>query len=203
MNKHKLNTPQTKNYPTLSSTAGKAWASALERLSRKYGWNSSGRKQQAAGFTIIEVVLVLAIASLIFLMVFVALPALQRNQRDIQRKNDLSLVLSAARNFQSNNRGELPANWNVFLRNSYLIPNEGDIFVDPDGSGYVFYGEHPIGTLPTDMKWQGSDYRRGDTVIYTSKGARCNGGNTAPQSGANSFALSIVLEGGGVYCLNN
>ncbi len=38
------------------------------------------------GFTIIEVVLVLAIAGLIFLMVFIALPALQRAQRDSQRK---------------------------------------------------------------------------------------------------------------------
>ena len=34
------------------------------------------------GFTIIEVVLVLAVAGLIFLMVFLALPALQRAQRD-------------------------------------------------------------------------------------------------------------------------
>ena len=34
------------------------------------------------GFTIIEVVLVLAIAGLIFLMVFIALPALQRSQRN-------------------------------------------------------------------------------------------------------------------------
>ena len=34
------------------------------------------------GFTIIEVVLVLAIAALIFLMVFIALPALQASQRD-------------------------------------------------------------------------------------------------------------------------
>ena len=38
------------------------------------------------GFTIIEVVLVLAIAGLIFLMVFIALPALQRSQRDTQKK---------------------------------------------------------------------------------------------------------------------
>ena len=37
------------------------------------------------GFTIIEVVLVLAIGGLIFLMVFIALPALQRSQRDAQR----------------------------------------------------------------------------------------------------------------------
>ena len=40
------------------------------------------------GFTIIEVVLVLAIAGLIFLMVFVALPALQRSQRDTQRRDE-------------------------------------------------------------------------------------------------------------------
>lgn len=44
------------------------------------------------GFTIIEVVLVLAIAGLIFLMVFLALPALQRSQRDTQRKQDVAMV---------------------------------------------------------------------------------------------------------------
>ena len=38
------------------------------------------------GFTIIEVVLVLAVAGLIFLMVFLALPALQRAQRDTTKK---------------------------------------------------------------------------------------------------------------------
>jgi len=42
-----------------------------------------------SGFTIIEVVLVLAIAGLIFLVVFLALPALQRSQRDSQRRTDL------------------------------------------------------------------------------------------------------------------
>ncbi|MBS7346174.1 MAG: type II secretion system protein, partial [Candidatus Sacchiramonaceae bacterium] len=44
-------------------------------------------KHKKYGFTIIEVVLVLAIAGLIFLVVFIALPALQRNQRDTQREN--------------------------------------------------------------------------------------------------------------------
>lgn len=48
-----------------------------------------------SGFTIIEVVLALAIAGLIFLMVFIALPALQRNRRDSQSKQDLAKVLSA------------------------------------------------------------------------------------------------------------
>ena len=46
------------------------------------------------GFTISEVVLVLAIGGLIFLMVFIALPALQRSQRDTQRKDDLARFMS-------------------------------------------------------------------------------------------------------------
>ncbi len=57
------------------------------------------------GFTIIEVVLVLAIAGLIFLMVFIALPALQRSQRDTGRKNDASTVAAALNSYQSSSRG--------------------------------------------------------------------------------------------------
>ena len=52
-------------------------------------------KKLNKGFTIIEVVLVLAIAGLIFLMVFIALPALQRGQKDSQREQDLSRVQTA------------------------------------------------------------------------------------------------------------
>ena len=57
------------------------------------------------GFTIIEVVLVLAIAGLIFLMVFLALPALQRAQRDTQRKQDVAMVVTALHNWKANNKG--------------------------------------------------------------------------------------------------
>ena len=65
------------------------------------------------GFTIIEVVIVLAIAGLIFLMVFLALPALQRSQRNQLYKNNLSLVISALQNYRSNNGGRrIPATGN-------------------------------------------------------------------------------------------
>jgi len=69
------------------------------------------------GFTIIEVVLVLAIAGLIFLMVFIALPALQRNQRDQARKTDVSTIASAVTSYTSNNRGAFPT---VTQLSSYL-----------------------------------------------------------------------------------
>lgn len=60
------------------------------------------------GFTIIEVVLVLAIAGLIFLMVFVALPALNSSQRDTQRKNDVAILAAAVRDYMKYNRGKTP-----------------------------------------------------------------------------------------------
>lgn len=64
--------------------------------------------KQQKGFTIIEVILVLAIAALIFLMVFIALPALQRGQRDTARKNDVGDIASAVTNYTSNNNGTFP-----------------------------------------------------------------------------------------------
>lgn len=60
------------------------------------------------GFTIIEVVLVLAIAGLIFLMVFVAFPALQRNQKDARRTQDIGRVQSSLINWQNNHNNRLP-----------------------------------------------------------------------------------------------
>ncbi len=68
----------------------------------------SKQELKQKGFTIIEVVLVLAIAALIFLMVFIALPALQRNTRDQARKESVGKVASAITTYQSNKRGSQP-----------------------------------------------------------------------------------------------
>jgi prepilin-type N-terminal cleavage/methylation domain-containing protein len=60
------------------------------------------------GFTIIEVLIVLAIAGLILLIVFLAV-ALQRNSRNTGRKNDISRLGGAATEYVSNNNGTLPS----------------------------------------------------------------------------------------------
>ena len=114
------------------------------------------------GFTIIEVVLVLAIAGLIFMMVFIALPALQRSQRDTQRSNDIARVQTALNQYQANNRGAIPSGtgyvqghneqktgndkpevgtWGYFY-DQYLIVKAGggqDVFADPDGGYYSLW----------------------------------------------------------------
>ena len=45
-------------------------------------------KKRSEGFTIIEVMIVLAIGGLIMLIVFLAVPSLQRSQRNTNRNND-------------------------------------------------------------------------------------------------------------------
>ena len=61
------------------------------------------------GFTIIEVMIVLAIAGLIVLVVFLAVPALQRNSRNTQRKQDVQAVLGAIQEWISlNGSNKLP-----------------------------------------------------------------------------------------------
>ncbi len=57
------------------------------------------------GFTIIEVLIVLAIAGLIMLIVFLAVPALQRNSRNTSRRSDVSRVLGAVQEVSANSNG--------------------------------------------------------------------------------------------------
>ena len=59
-------------------------------------------KKTEKGFTIIEVALVLAIGALIFLVVFLAVPALQRNQRNDARKRDISNIVEAIHDYNAN-----------------------------------------------------------------------------------------------------
>lgn len=66
-------------------------------------------KNEQEGFTIIEVMIVLVIAAVILLIVFLAVPALQRNSRNTQKKNVASNVLAASGEFSNNNNGSVPA----------------------------------------------------------------------------------------------
>ena len=152
------------------------------------------QKNNQKGFTIIEVVLVLAIAALIFLMVFIALPALQRSQRDTQRKADVARVQTAIQNYQSNNRNALPSDteFNTVLIPKYLTVG-GDAFADPNGNDYSF----KTGTAP-------STFDTANSYMYFTRGAVCDGDN-GPKTGQgqSKVAIQYKLEGGGTACVNN
>lgn len=153
------------------------------------------------GFTIIEVVLVLAIAALIFLMVFVAYPALSRGQRDTQRKNDLSRASTAITNAMTNNRGRIPANvTDQNFIDSYLVAG-GDSFTDPSGKPYnIQTGDE---TVPTSID---AVEDVDEVTIYFTDDSVCSdsvAGGIDTGKGDRKFALRIVLEGGGVACVSN
>lgn len=58
------------------------------------------------GFTLLEIVIVLAIAALIMIIVFLAITGTQRSQRDQARKDGLNRVLSQGSSFTSNKNGK-------------------------------------------------------------------------------------------------
>ena len=170
------------------------------------------------GFTIIEVVLVLAIAGLIFLMVFIALPALQRSQRNTRRRSDMARILAAFTEYQSNT-GRMPStdtDLNNFIqkyvgaakqtkdgtRTDSNTACDGDQFCDPDGSMYSLTRNSPFTTTSHFQNF-------GDTfnheITYYS-GARCDTENNravGTGGGVSDVAISYVLEGGAVYCGDN
>jgi len=172
--------------------------------------NSSNKQK---GFTIIEVVLVLAIAGTIFLMVFIALPALQRNTRDSQRKQDLSRMQTAVSNYTGNNRGNLPSStqWGTFV--SQYLTVGSDTFVDPSGVPSTGTGGgNGVTTYvlianpnPADVNGLAGSFATLQNVIYYGVGFGCSPTNGAvlTAGGTRKVALQMALEGGGIYCVNN
>ena len=179
------------------------------------------------GFTIIEVVLVLAIAGLIFLMVFIALPALQRSQRNTQREDDLSRILTAANDYQTNNNGKSP--WDAGATNTNFVKRyidetcntgvtdgdqyecDGDQFRDPDGENYAMKGNGSLKATPTGFTITAegaSSYKlNSDTFNHTFQAvtyASCGDEGIAVKgTGNRQYAVFYVLEGGAISCNDN
>lgn len=149
------------------------------------------------GFTIIEVVLVLAIAGLIFLMVFVALPALQRSQRDTARRNDMSRLATALTNWQTNHDNSLPSSaQTATLLTDYLKSGNGE-FKDPDGTNYTIQ----IGEWTSSNTGATNGTTAHQINIVTK--AKCNNETAAQASGATNYAILYKLEGSGTVCVDN
>lgn len=151
-----------------------------------------------SGFTIIEVVLVLAIAGLIFLMVFIAFPGLQRSQRDTQRRNDLANLTTRIIDYQTNNRNQIPTDWDDFQTRYFSE------YVDPDGNAYKFVEKQAnqggTAELSSLVHLDVTDNKH---PIYVYKGAICNGENIKHDDSPRKVAFLYVLESGEVYCGNN
>jgi prepilin-type N-terminal cleavage/methylation domain-containing protein len=140
------------------------------------------QKHLKKGFTIIEVVLVLAIAGLIFLMVFLALPALQRAQRDTQRKEDISRFMTAVTHYEANNRGAIPD-----------LSDGSRIASGEDGAGNSKNNLNPSNAILESVPAAGSTpaHDKG-SATYTGCNVNPNGAPTAPNSFCGRY---LIVQG--------
>ena len=158
------------------------------------------RTENNKGFTIIEVVLVLAIAGLIFLMVFIALPALQAGQRDTARKSDVSNVAAAVNSYSSANRGAFPADGTGL---------DTQLGASGSGTGKTYEALSNNVTSVVVNSSKPATVVATDGVITVYKGMKCgtNGASGAVSltaGTARGYATVTQLEGGNKtgYCLN-
>jgi prepilin-type N-terminal cleavage/methylation domain-containing protein len=132
-------------------------------------------RKDKQGFTLIEIVLVLAIAGLIMVIVLLAVSGAQKSRRDTQRKQDVSRLFTAVGNYASNNDGRLPTSLgDTSFNPAYIPPNLKSPLT---GNNYAMNGTSNTPAL--------------DQFSYR-PGQNCDGGAT----GARSYALYIGLEQG-------
>ena len=177
------------------------------------------------GFTIIEVALVLAIAGLIFVMVFIALPAVQRTQRDAKRRDDVGTLLTAIQKYETNNRGSLPSgevsgiDWNSPEVQSaetgettwagFYKAFLGESFEDPDGFHYKLTVGNCSTSLGSECSFGNSETNNGKSlseagyIMYIVKSASCDGSKAVGSGNPRKLAVLYRMEGSdGAYCAN-
>lgn len=148
------------------------------------------------GFTIIEVMIVLAIAGLILLIVFLAVPALQRTARNTTIKNDASAIAGGVTEFESNNSGSLPNNAaavtgpTLTLTNSTLAaPLTATVKIN-GSTNVAFPAAAPAATLTSsqiDVVWA----------------AACPGNTASSRSVAIYYGIETASGGGGNGCISS
>lgn len=155
------------------------------------------KKTDQKGFTIIEVMIVLAIGALILVVVLIAIPQLQANQRNSARQNVISRVMTELSSYAGNNNGQYPETATGLTLadfESRYLTNVN--YEDPTtGSNYNL-------SLATAVADAQRPSNLGDAVYFVN--AQCNGESVAAGSGSRNIALVILLEGGNrFFCVDN
>lgn len=156
------------------------------------------------GFTIIEVLIVLAIAGLILAIVFLAVPALQRNSRNTAIRSDAASALAAVNDYIANNQGALPT-----------LPTAAQT------GPLICFGAAATGTPPACPAGTSEAKVRGGTIvqlsvggtgmpsdtgtIYVRTGVKCNGNAFAasPRAVAAGFVIESSSSQNTAQCIES
>ncbi|TAK89024.1 type II secretion system protein [Patescibacteria group bacterium] len=139
-------------------------------------------KANKQGFTLIEIVIVLAIAALVLAGILIAVGGAQQSRRDEERRAAVGRFVSQLEQSAANANGNYPANGS--------IPN-GFTDVDPT-TGAAYTGQVAVPTATGQIQYLTANV--------------CNAAGTAAQAAAGQnrrYAVVTRLESGVNYCQDN
>lgn len=142
------------------------------------------------GFTIVETMIVLAIAGLILLIVLMAVPALQRSSTNTNIKSDASAIAAGISDFETNNGGALPNSFT--LSGTDLTITSSSVASVINSTAKIQAGD-VIDNTKTPVVTATS---LSGTSIYIVTGQTCN-----EQTDGRSFAIyfPVLTSGGDKY----
>ncbi len=163
-------------------------------------------RHKQLGFTVVEVMIVLAVASLILAIVFMAVPQLQRSQRNADRKNIALRLKAELEAFQANKQGVYPfGQVNNTIRDcktsltgspptcydwySTYVLNKFNIKDPSTGVDVGIFYTNVIAT-PTNSPWVAGK-------VFIVVGGYCNGTSVTGTAGSETskqYAMLLALE---------
>lgn len=152
-------------------------------------------KKDNRGFTIIEVLIVLAIAGLIMLIVFLAIPALQRNQRNSARNSEASRISAAITECLSNRNGSTAT-----TGQGCGVPANIQYGTTQQFASLALYNGGALSTNDNNPTTAGTT-----TQAVYSFGAKCNttGSGMIADSNTRKFAVMYQLEPNVFRCIGS
>ena len=141
------------------------------------------------GFTIVEVLIVLAIAAVIMLVVFLAVPALQRNSRNTQRRSDVSHMAGLINEYKASHTGTKPSTYGGKTPAPFCdVSTVSETFatIQPTGAGVACatIAAYAADPTPAVDSW----------FIYSA--ATCINNVVSSGGGSNSVAILFYVEPG-------
>lgn len=141
-------------------------------------------KLKSKGFTIIEVLIVLAIAGVIILAVLIAVPTLQRNSRNSGRTSEASRIAALVNQCLANRNGVVTS-CDDAGEIQYLVDDFQQLNTDPTFSTTAPVGDVDGGsTTGTEVNYSAQCTTAGDFAVASTSGTR-------------SFTVLFFLEGSG------
>ena len=149
-----------------------------------------------SGVTIVELMIVVAVAALIIVLVLVAAPALQRNARNSQRRNDIGAIKGQLTTVVANNNGQYPdlSNFNTDV----LGQIDQGLYTDDAATAKTAALGTVVPVEPTIIYWERTTTQTTQALLDTAMALQSYPSMDEVHVIVGVKCLSLELNGGGL-----